>query len=85
MTWVLGWPFYDDDAIEAAYASAGESDDSDLPEDRMDVEELSSQVDVVEQSFMQNFSYTKSFSFRKSGCTIDLQVSDAFMPGAVMS
>lgn len=66
---------YDDDAIEAAYASAGESDDDSSAEDRMDVEDLSDQVDAVEQLFMENFSYTKSFSFRESGCTINLQVS----------
>lgn len=72
---------YDDDAIEAAYASAGESDDEgDNANDAMDVEDLSSQVEAVEQTFMQNFSYTRAFSFRDSGCTIDLQVRMPSVP-----
>lgn len=66
---------YDDDAIEAAYASAGESDDESASgDDAMDVEDLSEQIEAVEQTFMQNFSYTRAFSFRETGCTIDLQV-----------
>ena len=32
------------------------------------------------QNFMQNFSYTKSFAFRDSDCTIELQVSIAALP-----
>lgn len=64
----------DDDAIEAAYASANESDDEVDTDEAMDVD-LSNQVEAVEQTFMQNFSYTKAFSFRDSGCTIDLQFS----------
>jgi hypothetical protein len=67
---------YDDDAIEAAYASTAESDDEGmLKDDSVDVEDISGQVEVVEQTFMQNFSHTRAFSFRDSGCTIDLQVS----------
>ena len=67
---------YDDDAIEAAYASARESEDEDMSaDDDVDAEDLSAQIEVVEQNFLQNFSYTKSFSFHESGCTIELQVS----------
>lgn len=69
---------YNDDAIEAAYASAGENDEEEAAvEDSMDVEDLSSQIEAVEQTFMQNFSYTRAFSFQESGCTIDLQVGSS--------
>lgn len=70
---------YDDDAIEAAYAGSADSDTDSASED-VDAEDLSDQIDAVEQNFMQNFSYTKSFAFRDSDCTIELQVSIAALP-----
>lgn len=69
---------YDDDAIEAAYASADEdSDEEDVAMADGSADDLSDQVEAIEQSFMSNFSYTKAFSFRESGCTIDLQVRES--------
>ena len=45
---------YDDDAIEAAYASAGETDDEDTPaDDGVNAEDISGQVEAIEQSFIR--------------------------------
>ncbi|PSS35416.1 hypothetical protein PHLCEN_2v1571 [Hermanssonia centrifuga] len=62
---------YDDDEIEAAYASADEKDDTEKL--RSVSESLAKQASAVEQLFMENFSYTTSFTFNDSGCTIALR------------
>ena len=65
---------FDDAEIEAAYASAGESDSEDAKMDD-DSDNLAKQASLVEQLFMENFAYTTSFSFKDSGCSVGLQVS----------
>ncbi|KAI0700751.1 hypothetical protein BC835DRAFT_1326250 [Cytidiella melzeri] len=57
--------------IEAAYAS----DNNGSEEDGLlaGSEDLAEQAELVEQTFMEHFPQATSFSFRDSGCTIDLQ------------
>lgn len=76
---------YDESAaIEAAYADGRENDAISVDQDedgkskekvRRKGKGLRAQVEAVEQSFMELFSFTKSFSFKEDGCTIGLEVS----------
>lgn len=61
-----------DDEIEAAYASDHDSEDE---EPTTGPEDLTEQVEIVEQIFLEHFKQARAFSFRDSGCTIDLEVS----------
>ena len=61
-----------DEEIEAAYASDHGSEEDESP---IDSEDLAEQVEIVEQMFLEHFPQARAFTFRDSGCTIDLQVS----------
>lgn len=65
---------FDEEEIEAAYASAGENSDTEDPMVGSNSDDLVKQAGAVEQLFMENFTCTTSFSFRESGCSIGLQV-----------
>ena len=67
--------FMNDDEIEAAYASESDADS----ETSMRVDDSETQVEAVEQSFMEHFSQTTSFTFRDTGCSIGLQVRSCCM------
>ncbi|KAI0089112.1 beta and beta-prime subunits of DNA dependent RNA-polymerase [Irpex rosettiformis] len=61
-----------DDEIEAAYASDRDSEDG---EPLASSDDLAEQVEIVESTFLEHFPQARAFSFRDSGCTIDLQFS----------
>lgn len=66
---------FGDDELEAAFASADEDSDTEDPKKKTGPDDLTKEVGIVEQLFMENFSYTTSFTFNEAGCSIGLQVS----------
>jgi hypothetical protein len=67
---------YDDDAIEAVFAEREESNEAGGGEDEgSQVDALQDQAATVTDLFKGNFSHATEFSFRESGCNIQLQVT----------
>ena len=64
---------YDDDALEAEFADG--TDENGEEDEESEANELQDQVTTVADLFKGNFHHATEFSFRESGCNIQLQVA----------
>jgi hypothetical protein len=74
---------YDDDVIEAAYASSEEAGD-DAHGKEKEPSELEEQLATVADLFEGNFPFGKDFTFNESGCMFKIEVSSPFSSGTAL-